>query len=120
MGEEQLTPGARAAIQVHEALIRQLVSGQERLIFEVGKVGNLLARGDERFQHLEKSHADNKELGEQVTQAVSAISETVAVMKSQLETLKLIVYGAVAFTLLGTLSTLGLVILWALGVMGGK
>ncbi len=107
MPDEHLTPNSHATIQVHEALIRQLVAGQDRLIFEVGKVGNLLARGDERFKNLEESHED-----------VDGMKKELAVLSSQYETLRLIVYGGVGLTLIGMLSTLGVVVLWALRSMG--
>jgi hypothetical protein len=116
MADTDTPPGTMATVAVHEALIRQLITGQDRMIEQLVLIGTAITKGDARFAALEVAQAacraqhDSPEMV-----SLRAVPAAVAVMAEQLATMRLVVYGAVGFSLLGLLGCAGAVMVKVLG-----
>ncbi len=105
-----------ATVAVHEALIRQLVEGQRDLLDELRLIGKALSTGDVRFSNLETAQAQCRaQHDSDDNRAVRALPPQVAVLAEQMATMRMVVYGAVGVSLVGLMTTLGVVILKVLG-----
>ena len=103
-------------VAVHEALIQRLVDGQSDMIEELRAIGAALVRGDARTAALETAQAActaRHDTPEMI--ALRSLPSQVAVMGEQLDMIRKVVYGGVAFALIGLLTTLGVVIVKVLG-----
>lgn len=108
-----------ATIAVHEALIRQLVNGQERMIEQLGNISGSLASGETRFVHIERRQAEcNARHDDEVARALRALPGDVQVLRERINTMRMLVFGAVGAALLGLLSTGGIALIWVLRSMG--
>ncbi len=108
--------GTMATVAVHEALIQQLIDGQREVLQELRRIVSAMTHGDARFDAIELAQQacyarhdseDNREL--------HALPEKVALLTEQMNTMRLVVYGAVGVALTGLLGTLGVVMLKVLG-----
>lgn len=105
-------PGTLATVAVHEALIQQLIDGQHEVIVELRSIGRSMSDGEARFAAIELAQATCRAQHDSPENVIlKALPSRVDVLAEQVATMRLVVYGAVGISLVGLLSTLGVVII---------
>ncbi len=105
-------PGTVAAVAVHEALIQQLIDGQRDVLVELRSIGKGMSDGDARFAAIELAQATCRAQHDSPENVLArALPSRVDVLAEQVATMRLVVYGAVGISMLGLLTTLGVVII---------